>query len=98
MVIASGLLARLVVWAFNVFYLLLLVRVILSFLRFPPWHWATRTLGRWSEVVTEPVLAPVRRILDPYQRGSGVDFSPLVVWLLADLLVKPLLLTLLGGR
>lgn len=86
-----------VVWAFNVFYLLLLVHVVLSFLRLPSWHWTTRTVGRWAEAVTEPVLAPVRRVLNPYQGRSGLDFSPLVVWLLADRLVKPLLLALLLG-
>ncbi len=82
------------VWAFNAFYLLLLVRVVLSFLRLPPWHWASRTLGAWSEAVTEPVMKPIRKLLDPYQRGMGLDFSPLVVWLLAELVVKPLLLHL----
>jgi uncharacterized protein YggT (Ycf19 family) len=89
--------AQLVDFAFRIFYILLLIRVVFSFLRLPRWHWASRTIGRWSETITEPVLVPVRRLLDPYQARSGLDFSPLVVWLVAEWIVRPLLLRLLLG-
>ena len=32
------------------------------------------------------MLAPLRRVLNPYQRSVGVDFSPLVLIILLTLL------------
>jgi YggT family protein len=42
---------------------------------------------------TEPVLAPLRRIIPV----SGIDFSPLIAILLIDLVVKRVLLSLLSS-
>ena len=45
--------------------------------------------------VTEPVIAPVRRILPPVRAGGiGIDLSFLVVFFALQLLVIPLLLRL----
>ena len=63
-------------WAF---WILILARVILSFTRTSPYH----PLVRLVYDLTEPVLAPIRRILPPM---SGLDFSPLIALLLLDLL------------
>jgi len=43
--------------------------------------------------VTEPVLAPVRNLIDRSSMGGGlmVDFSPIVVWLLIEYLIIPLI-------
>jgi YggT family protein len=43
----------------------------------------SRGIPRFLWDVTEPVLAPVRRILPPF---GGLDFSPLVVIVLLQLL------------
>lgn len=67
---------------FVAYYTILLVRVVLSFLRLPPWHWASRTIGSFCYRATEPLLAPVRRAIDRYQRNSGLDFSPIVLYVL----------------
>jgi len=63
-------------WAF---WILILARVILSFVRLDPYHPIVRMVFE----VTEPILAPIRRILPPM---SGLDFSPLIALLLLDLL------------
>lgn len=62
-----------------VFWILILARVILSFTRTSPYH----PLVRLVYELTEPVLAPIRRILPPM---GGLDFSPLIALLLLDLL------------
>jgi uncharacterized protein YggT (Ycf19 family) len=97
----SGLAASatyLVRWLFDLYVLVLLVRVVLSWLRLPPWHWAMRTVGAFCYALTEPLLAPLRGWLAPYQRGTGLDFSPLLLYALlavARALLERLLRTLL---
>lgn len=74
-------------WAF---WILILARVIISFMRVSPYQ---NELVRLVYTVTEPVLEPIRRILPPM---SGLDFSPLIALLLLDLLRRILYGLLLG--
>ncbi len=62
------------------FIILMLIRVVFSWVSpFP-----TNPVSRLAWQVTEPVLAPVRRRLPPM---SGIDLSPMVVMLAAYLLI-----------
>ena len=61
----------LVLW---LFVIVVLVRVAFSWLN----PMATNPVSRFAFLITEPVLAPVRRWLPPV---SGMDLSPLVVTL-----------------
>jgi YggT family protein len=62
------------------FIILMLIRVVFSWVSpFP-----TNPVSRLAWQVTEPVLAPVRRRLPPM---SGIDLSPMVVMLGAYLLI-----------
>ena len=64
----------------QVFLFIILVRVVFSFVSpFP-----TNAVSRFAWQVTEPVLAPIRRILPPM---SGLDLSPMVAWLIGFLLI-----------
>ncbi len=60
----------LTLWAVAIF-----VRVILSWLPIAPWHPAVR----WLDRITEPVVAPLRRVIPPL---AGLDLSPAVAILL----------------
>ena len=60
---------------FYAFYLAILARVILSWLRFDPYH----PVSTFLHQMTEPILAPIRRLLPP---TGMIDFSPLVALLL----------------
>jgi YggT family protein len=63
------------------FLIVVLIRVVFSFVSpFP-----TNPVSRFAWQVTEPVLAPIRRVLPPM---SGIDFSPLVVWVIAIILIN----------
>ena len=65
------------------FIIVLIVRVLFSWVSpFP-----TNPVSRLAWAVTEPVLAPVRRRIPPV---SGIDLSPLVVWLVAYFLIAAL--------
>jgi len=63
----------------NVFLILIIIRVVLSFM--------PNAIGRFRLFiynVTEPVLAPVRKIIPPI--GGALDLSPIIVFLLIQLL------------
>ena len=65
-------LAGLIQGALYVFIIILLIRVIFSWISPHP----TNPIYLLTYRVTEPVLAPVRRVLPPM---SGIDLSPLIV-------------------
>jgi YggT family protein len=69
-------------WLLRFVYVVLVVRVIASFV--PPRHpgWWT-SLADLTRELTDPILHPVRRYLPLW---GGMDFSPVVALLLADLL------------
>ena len=78
---------NLLYWAF---WILILARVIISFMRVSPYQ---NDLVRLVYEVTEPVLEPIRRILPPM---GGLDFSPLIALLLLDVLRRILFGVLIG--
>lgn len=75
-----GLVITLLIWVIQIFILLVFIRVILSWLNPYP----TNSVTRFFWLVTEPVLGPIRRRL-PFM--SGIDLSPLVVWVASLLLI-----------
>jgi uncharacterized protein YggT (Ycf19 family) len=72
-------------WVFYAIYAILLIRVVLSFLRTPSYTSPWSPIWSFFYAITEPVLAPIRRLLAPYQRQTGLDFSVLVVLVLLQL-------------
>lgn len=68
---------------FMLFYILLFASIIISWVRPSPYHPVWGPIIRVVNGVTEPVLNPVRRLLPAM---GGLDFSPMVVLLLARLL------------
>jgi YggT family protein len=75
------LVAQLLITVLYVFIVVMLIRVIFSWVSPYPTNAVTRLAYR----VTEPVLAPVRRWLPSM---SGIDLSPMVVMLGAYLLIS----------
>jgi YggT family protein len=59
----------------------ILVRAILSWFRVADARGPLYTLRRWLEDLTEPVLAPIRRIVP---ENTALDFSPIVAMVLID--------------
>lgn len=72
--------ARLALALLQVYTWLILARVILSWVNPQP----TNELLLWVMRLTEPVLGPLRRLV-PIR---GIDLSPLLAWLLIQLLMK----------
>ena len=63
-------------------YIMLLARVILSWVRLSPRHPVNRHIGPFVYAVTEPLLRPIRRALAGLTSGSPLDFSPFIAYLL----------------
>jgi YggT family protein len=60
----------------NVYEIILLLRVLLSWFRIDPYN---NPFARLLYRITEPVLEPIRSVLPP---AGMIDFSPLVAFLL----------------
>ncbi|MFO7946656.1 MAG: YggT family protein [Armatimonadota bacterium] len=82
-------------WLISAYTLVLLARVIFSWIRLPSQHPVMRTVGPVIYGLTEPLLKPIRRLLAPYQRNSPLDFSVLILWLIIEL-VRRLLIRLVA--
>lgn len=59
----------------NFYYMILLLRVLVSWLRLDPYH----PVRRFLDALTEPILQPIRAILPT---TGMIDFSPLVAILI----------------
>ena len=77
------LIASILIYALYALIILILVRVVFSWISPYP----NNQVYRWVFRATEPVLGPVRRRLPPV---SGMDLSPLVVTLVAYFLIAAL--------
>jgi YggT family protein len=81
---------RIVVDVVQLYIVVLFVRIILTWFPTDPWS----GMGRFERVLgrfTDPVLAPVRRVVPPLRVGGGaIDLSPLVVLVGLEIVVSVL--------
>lgn len=76
---ASGMLRLAVRWTFAILQIALVVRVISSWIRVSPYSpWI-----RWSYVLTEPILRPLRSVIPPL---GMIDVTPIVAYFALSLL------------
>ena len=64
---------------FQVYNVIVLVRVVMSWVRLPYDHPLMQSLGPLVYGLTEPLLRPIRGWLRPYQGNMPLDFSPLLL-------------------
>jgi YggT family protein len=70
----------------QVFALVLIARILLEWLQLPYDHPVTRVRSV-LRAVTDPVLAPLRRVIPPIRTGGvAIDLSPLVVFVALGIL------------
>jgi YggT family protein len=76
---AAGIFHLLVSWTFTILRLALIVRVISSWLPISPYSpWI-----RWSYALSEPILAPLRRIVPGF---GGLDITPILAYFLLSII------------
>ena len=73
---------NLLYYALKLFEAILVVRIILSWIRPDPANQAVQIVY----AITEPVLAPIRRLLPIH--GFGFDFSPLLVFIVIEMIIR----------
>lgn len=83
--VTVALVANVVNVIFWFWYVILFARVVLSWLRLSPWHPVNRRIGPFVFAVTEPLLRPIRRALAGVQGRSPLDFSPMIAYLLLNI-------------
>ena len=71
---------RLIATLIDLYSLIVLAAVVVSWVQLAPTHPLRTTLDR----LTEPLLGPIRRVLPPI--GGGLDLSPLVLLIALQLL------------
>ena len=59
----------------DLYFYVVLVAVVTSWMQLPP----NNPIVHYSKMLTEPVLAPIRKLLPPM---GGLDFSPLILLVL----------------
>ena len=79
----------LLVSALRIYFWVILIRALLSWVSPDPYNPIVRALV----AVTEPVLAPLRRLVPPRRLG-GIDLSPLIALLLIEFVINGIVLSL----
>jgi YggT family protein len=74
----SGILALVISWSFGILQLAILVRVVSSWLPVSPFS----TWIRWSYVLSEPLLRPLRRVIPML---GQIDITPIVAFFLVGI-------------
>ena len=70
------------------FFLVLLARVVLSWIPVPPGGAMSR-IASFVYEITEPVLRPLRNLLPPLRMGAmGLDLSPIIVFIVVSILMN----------
>jgi YggT family protein len=88
-------LARIVSWVFSAYEFLILIRVLLSWISNDPYNPILgHPLVRLLRQITDPVLAPLRRLIPPI--GGTVDISPVVALFGLEILRRVITSVLLG--
>ena len=81
--------ARIIDIALTFYMWIIVIRAVLSWINPDPYN----PIVRFIHQVTEPVMAPIRRLIP--LRGMGIDFSPIIILLvivfLQSFLVKSLI-------
>jgi len=77
-------------WLLQLYIIVIFVRVILSWFPISP-DSALAAVYRFVYAVTEPALGPIRRVMPGVGVGGmGLDFSPIIVLLLLQIIVIPI--------
>jgi YggT family protein len=72
-------LARLLDIALNIYFWIVVIAVILSWIPLDPYHPTARSIVRFFRKATEPVFTIFRRTLRLYRYSSPLDVTPLIV-------------------
>ncbi|MYF98396.1 YggT family protein [Candidatus Poribacteria bacterium] len=70
----------------EIYTLIIFVNVFLSWIVFSTQNETVRRIYYFTGQLVDPVLQPIRNVLQPMSRNIGIDFSPIVLIFLIFLL------------
>lgn len=72
--------------ALNLYSLIVLVNILLSWVVFGTQNLTVRRIYLMTGKIVEPLLQPIRNLLYPMTRNLGIDFSPIILLVLLQVL------------
>lgn len=84
------LLARVLSELLDIYILVVLANAILSWFVFGTQNSVVRQIYWWTSQIVDPVLNPIRRVLEPMTQNFGIDISPFVLIMLLHILTRML--------
>ena len=86
---------QILIWSvskfFSIIYILMFVRIALSWVRVNPYNKVVNTIYQ----ITDPILEPFKRLIDRFWLNTGmIDFSPLIAYLVLQFVEKLIIRTL----
>ncbi|MBM3473861.1 MAG: YggT family protein [Armatimonadetes bacterium] len=91
-----GALVSIINLVFWVYGLVVIARVLLSWIRSPAVGSPLTPLWNFIYAATEPLLIPIRKALSGLMKGTPLDFSPLVLLLLLQV-VRGIIIMVVAG-
>jgi uncharacterized protein YggT (Ycf19 family) len=74
----------------SIYMLIVFINVFLSWIVFGTQNLTIRRIYVLTSQIVDPVLQPIRNVLQPMSRNIGIDFSPMVLlfllYILSDML------------
>lgn len=78
----ASLLSRLI----EIYMLIVIVNVLLSWVVFGTQNSVVRQIYAFTGQLVNPLLEPIRSVLQPMSRNIGIDFSPIILLVLLHVL------------
>ncbi|RKU06887.1 hypothetical protein C6501_18150 [Candidatus Poribacteria bacterium] len=72
--------------ALNLYSLIVLVNVLLSWVVFGTQNLTVRRIYLMTGKIVDPLLQPIRNLFYPMTRNLGIDFSPIILLILLQVL------------
>ena len=94
----TGALVSIINLVFWLYGLVLLTRIVMSWIRTPGSGSAWTPLWSFVYAATEPLLIPIRKVLSGLTKGTPLDFSPLVLLLLLQVVQRIIIMVVVGSR
>ena len=83
-------LARFIAQLLDLYSLVVLANALLSWFVFGTQNSVIKQIYWWTSRIVNPVLTPIRNVLQPVSRNFGIDISPFILIVLLQILAEML--------
>ena len=83
-------LAQFIAQLLEIYTLIVFANAVLSWFVFGTQNAVIRQIYWWTGRIVDPVLSPIRTLLEPVSRNFGIDISPFILIILLQILAQML--------